>query len=91
MYDFRDHQSGPRDKNTVVVGVSMDSAKPYGNLAAKFDLPFTLVANFNKQDVSAYGVYVEKKNYGCSYVGTERTTFLIYEEGKVFRVFSKRR
>ena len=41
----------------------MDSAKPHGNFAAKFDLPFTLVVNPNKQNVSAYGMYAEKKNY----------------------------
>lgn len=40
----------------MVVGVSTDSAKPHGNFAPKFDLLFTLVANPNKQDVSAYGV-----------------------------------
>jgi peroxiredoxin Q/BCP len=73
----------------VVVGVSTDSAKSHGNFAAKFDLPFTLVADPDKEIVSAYGVYVEKKNYGRSYMGTERTTFMIDEEGKVSRVFNK--
>ena len=43
--DFRDHQSGPRDKNTMGVGVSTDSANPQGNFAAEFDLPFALVVN----------------------------------------------
>ncbi len=87
--DFRDNLAAVGGKNAVVVGVSTDSVKSHQNFKAKYDLPFTLVADPEKEIVNKYGVYVEKKNYGRSYMGVERTTFIIDEQGKVAQAFNK--
>ena len=72
-----------------MIGVSTDSVKSHENFKAKNDLLFTLVADPEKEIVTKYGVYVEKKNYGRSYMGVERTTFIIDEEGKIAQTFNK--
>jgi peroxiredoxin Q/BCP len=51
--------------------------------------PFTLVADPDKEIVQKYGVFVEKKNYGRSYMGVVRTTFLIDEAGMIEKVYNK--
>ncbi len=86
--DFRDNLSGFGDKNTVVLGVSTDSVKSHQNFKSKFELPFTLVADPDKEIVEKYGVFVEKKNYGRTYMGVARTTFVIDEEGKITQVYN---
>lgn len=85
--DFRDLSPALPEKNSVVVGVSTDSVKSHQNFKSKHSLPFTLIADPDKEIVNSYGVWVEKKNYGRSYMGVARTTFVIDEEGVVERVF----
>ena len=85
--DFRDNAPAFADKNTVVLGVSTDSVKSHQGFKAKFDLPFTLVADPDKEIVQKYGVWREKKNYGKAYMGVVRSTFVIDEQGKIAKVY----
>ena len=85
--DFRDLSPALSERNTVVIGVSTDGVKSHQNFKSKYSLPFTLVADPDMEVVNKYGVWVEKKNYGRSYMGVARTTFVIDEEGVVEHVF----
>jgi thioredoxin-dependent peroxiredoxin len=73
----------------VVVGVSPDSCAAQAKFKAKYDLPFTLLADTEHTVAEAYGVWKEKINYGKKYMGIERTTFLIDEKGKIKKIFEK--
>ena len=84
--DFRDRQVELEAKNAVVLGVSIDSAKSHQGFKSKHDLPFTLLADPDKELVNMYGVYREKKQYGRTYMGTVRTTFVIDESGRIAQV-----
>jgi peroxiredoxin Q/BCP len=72
-----------------VIGVSTDSEKSHQKFISKFDLPYTLVADTDKDVVQKYGVWAEKSMYGKKYMGINRTTFLIDENGKIHRIFDK--
>jgi len=72
-----------------VVGVSADSEKSHQGFIAKHNLPFRLIADTNREILTAYGAWGEKKLYGKSYEGIIRTTFVIGESGKVEKVFEK--
>tara|TARA_Y100000588_G_scaffold174934_1_gene188983 strand:+ start:214 stop:684 length:471 start_codon:yes stop_codon:yes gene_type:complete len=72
-----------------IVGVSKDSVARHDKFKAKYDLPFTLVSDDDGAICEAYGVWREKKNYGRTYMGIERSTFLIDKKGKVVRVWRK--
>jgi peroxiredoxin Q/BCP len=84
---FRD--SGPAfGKNGVrVLGVSPDSEKSHARFAEKYGLPFTLLADAEKKLAAAYGVWVEKTNYGRKYMGIERSTFLVDGKGRVQKIW----
>ena len=75
--------------NTVIVGASKDTVKRHDNFKAKYDFPFTLVSDEEGILCEAYGVWVLKKNYGKEYMGIERSTFLIDEDGKILEVWRK--
>ena len=87
--DFRDSLPAFTAKGVVVLGVSTDSVKSHLNFKVKFDLPFTLVADPKKDIVAKYGVFVEKQNYGHTYMGVARTTFLIDETGTIEKIYNK--
>jgi thioredoxin-dependent peroxiredoxin len=70
-------------------GISADSAASHARFRDKFALPFPLLSDPERSAIEAYGVWVEKKNYGKTYMGIERSTFLIDEEGKVARVWRR--
>ena len=72
-----------------VVGVSADSEKSHQGFIAKHNLPFRLIADTNREIITAYGAWGEKKLYGKSYEGIIRTTFVIGGDGKVEKVFGK--
>lgn len=84
---FRD--SGPAfGKNGVrVLGVSPDSEKSHARFSEKYGLPFTLLADVEKKLAAAYGVWVEKTNYGRKYMGIERSTFLVDGKGRVQKIW----
>ena len=70
----------------VVLGVSPDGERSHVNFKKKFDLPFTLLADEEHRVAEAYGVWVEKKYMGRTYMGVERSTFVIGEDGKVKKI-----
>ena len=72
-----------------ILGVSPDSAESHAKFAGKYELPFTLLADTEKEVCQAYGVWKEKSMYGKKYMGVERTTFVIDAEGIVRQVFPK--
>lgn len=72
-----------------MIGVSTDSEKSHQKFISKYNLPFTLIADTEKDVVQKYGVWAEKSMYGKKYMGINRTTFLIDEKGKIAKVFDK--
>ncbi len=72
-----------------LLGVSPDTPKRHINFIEKYNLPFPLLADTEKEVLNAYGVWGEKKNYGRTYMGVFRTTFVIDEEGIIAKVFTK--
>lgn len=72
-----------------VIGVSADSEKRHQNFREKYNLPFPLVADTEKEVIGKYGVWGEKKFMGKVYDGILRTTFIIDEQGKVAHVIDK--
>ncbi len=87
--DFRDALPNFRKIKAVVLGVSIDSTASHKKFADKYDLPFTLLSDEKKEVVEKYGVWKEKSMYGKKYMGIERTTFIIDEEGKIQNIFPK--
>ena len=69
-----------------VIGVSVDSEKSHQKFIEKNNLPFTLIADTDKKLVEEFGVWGEKSRCGRTYMGTNRTTFIINEEGIIERV-----
>jgi peroxiredoxin Q/BCP len=84
---FRDAFSEFSKKGVLVLGVSTDSVKKHAKFAAKYKLPFPLLVDEDKQIVSAYGVWGEKRFMGRKYQGTHRVTFLIGPDGKIKQVW----
>ena len=81
--EFRDAYDRFRDQGVEILGVSPDTEASHRKFKSKYELPFTLLADPNHQAAEAYGVWKEKKNYGRTYEGVERSTFVIDAEGKV--------
>ena len=77
------------EKNIRVLGVSTDDEKSHQKFISKYALPFTLLADTDKNIVNLYEVYGEKSMYGKKYMGVLRKTFLIDEEGKIKKIFDK--
>jgi peroxiredoxin Q/BCP len=73
----------------VVLGVSPDDPKSHTRFRQKFGLPFTLLADTEHEVAETYGVWVEKSMYGRTYMGIERSTFVIGPDGLVQSVFRK--
>ena len=86
---FRDNISVLRKKNVVVIGVSADSVESHKKFAGKYKLPFTLVSDQKKEVIGKYGVWKEKSLYGRTFMGIQRTTFVIDGKGTITHVFSK--
>ena len=84
---LRDHISDLAAKGYAVVGVSSDSEASHQKFIAKYDLPFPLIADTDHKLQEEMGVWGEKKNYGRTYMGTFRTTFLIDENGVITHIF----
>ena len=78
-----------RNRNVEVIGVSRDSAASHIRFAEKYNLPFILLTDPERQAIEAYGVWQEKKQYGKVSMGVVRTTFLIDEEGNIEHVMPK--
>ena len=70
--------------------MSVDSATSHQKFIDKYALPFTLIADTDKELVQEMGVWGEKSMYGRKYMGTMRTTFIIDENGIVEKIFSSK-
>jgi peroxiredoxin Q/BCP len=84
---FRDSGAAFGKNGVRVLGVSPDSEKSHARFAEKYGLPFTLLADVDKTLAAAYGVWVEKTNYGRKYMGIERSTFLVDGKGRVQKIW----
>jgi peroxiredoxin Q/BCP len=87
--DLRDNYQKFISQGFEILGVSPDNEKSHTNFKTKFELPFSLLADTEKEIAIAYGVWGEKKMYGKSYMGILRTTFVISEDGKIENIISK--
>ena len=85
--DFRDQYK--KFKDTVILGVSIDSIERHQKFIAKYNLPFSLIADVDKKLVQKYGVWQEKKLYGKTFMGIVRTTVIIDKTGTVRKIFPK--
>jgi thioredoxin-dependent peroxiredoxin len=87
--NLRDNYQDLLDAGYAVFGISPDTEKKHQNFIAKFDLPFDLLADTEKEMLEAYGVWGEKKMYGRTYMGVFRTTFVLDENGVIVEIISK--
>jgi thioredoxin-dependent peroxiredoxin len=78
-----------KDREAVVFGISPDPVEKVRRFREKFDLPYRLLADEDHSVAEAYGVWKEKSMYGKKYMGVERSTFLIDEQGRVAKAFLK--
>jgi peroxiredoxin Q/BCP len=86
---FRDEYAKLRRKGAEVVGISVDPVKSHRKFVDKFELPFTLLADEDKEIVQKYGVWGKKKFMGREFMGTHRMSFLIDPKGKIAKVYAK--
>lgn len=87
--DFRDNLKKYENENTVIVGISKDPLKSHDKFIKKYGLPFELLADEEGKLLEAFGVWKEKSMYGKTFLGVERTTFLIDENGKIVKSWRK--
>ncbi len=84
---IRDSWSKFRKAGVVVLGMSVDSVAKHKKFAEKYTLPFTLLADEDKEVVNAYGVWAKKKFMGREYMGIKRWSFLIGTDGKIAKIY----
>jgi peroxiredoxin Q/BCP len=87
--NIRDNYEALLNGGYSILGISVDDEKSHQKFIAKHQLPFSLLADTEQRMVNAYGVWGEKQMYGRTYMGTNRTTFVIDEEGIVREVITK--
>ena len=85
--DFKDQFK--KFKNTIILGVSVDSTEKHRKFIDKYNLPFELIADENKKICTKYGVWQEKKLYGKTFMGIVRSTFIIDKAGTVKKIIPK--
>jgi peroxiredoxin Q/BCP len=86
---FRDQYAEFRTRGIEIAGVSADSVESHAKFKAKFHLRFPLLSDPDKKTIKAYGVWKEKSMYGKKFMGIERTTFAIDENGMIEKIFPK--
>ena len=86
---FNEAEQQLKDLDAVVLGVSPDAVDSKRKFADKFNLDFPILADPDKKVLLKYGVWQEKKNYGKTYLGVVRTTYLINPTGKVAKRWDK--
>lgn len=86
---FRDGNKEIEKLNAVIVGVSPDSVASHNRFIEKFNLPFVLVSDEDKQMCQDYGVWIKKNKFGRKYMGVDRKTFIVGKNGKILKIFEK--
>jgi len=87
--DFRDHYEQFEKANCDILGVSQDSLKRHDNFKGKYEFPFELLSDEDGTLCELFGVIKLKKMYGKEFMGIERSTFLIDENGKLLQEWRK--
>ena len=87
--NLRDNIGALKNEGVADVGVSADSTASHERFAEKYDLPFPLLADPDREILEAYGAYGEKNLYGKKTMGIKRTTFLIGPDGTILHVFKR--
>ena len=87
--NFRDNYQELKNRGFAIIGVSADSAEKHQKFASKYDLPFPLIPDTEKEVIQAYGVWGLKKFMGREYDGIHRETFVIDEDGKIAKIYLK--
>ena len=87
--NLRDHYAELQGKGLEILGVSADSEKRQSNFRNKYDFPYPLLADTDKEVIQAFGVWGEKKFMGRTFDGIHRKTFLMDEDGVVTHVIDK--
>ena len=85
--NLRDNFDLLKKNDFIILGISSDEEKKHKKFQAKYALPFTLIADTDHKIINRYGVWGEKKLYGKTYMGLNRTTFLINEKGIIYKIF----
>lgn len=86
---FRDNKKDFEKLNVQILGISKDSVAKHDKFKAKYDLNFPLLSDEKSDACERYGTWVEKSMYGKKYMGIERSTFLIDEQGKIAAIWRK--
>lgn len=86
---FRDNIAAVQGHGAALLGVSPDSLASHQKFTEKFDLNFPLLADQGAELARAYGVWVEKQQYGRKFMGIERSTFLIDKDGLIRKIWRK--
>ena len=87
--NIRDNYELLLEKNIRIIGVSADSSSSHAKFTKKYDLPFPLIADTDKEIIKAFGVWGEKKFMGKTYDGIHRTTFIANELGEIVSIIAK--
>jgi peroxiredoxin Q/BCP len=86
---IRDHWGDFGERGAVVLGISPDDESSHVKFKEKYGLPFTLLADPDHAVAEKYGTWGERKNYGKTYMGIERSTFVIDSDGNVAKVMRR--
>ena len=86
---FRDNSQALLNKNAIILGISRDSLASHDKFINKLNLPFILLSDIDEIVCNLYEVIKEKSMYGRKFIGVERSTFVIDEEGKILKSFRK--
>ena len=86
---LRDEWTAFRQTDARVFGVSPDDMDSHRKFSEKYDLPFTLLCDTEHTAAEAYGVWKQKKMFGNTFMGVERSTFIIDEDGRISHAFRK--
>jgi thioredoxin-dependent peroxiredoxin len=86
---IRDAYGEFEQTGAIVLGISPDGERSHEKFKKKFDLPFTLLADVDHHVADEYGVWAEKSYMGRTYLGVDRSTFVIAEDGTVKKVMHK--
>ena len=87
--DFTSLHDQFKNNNTVILGISKDSMPSHCKFAAKYKMPFALISDESKQICDQFNVLKEKSMFGRKYMGIERSTFLLDEQGNLIKEWRK--
>ena len=86
---FSEKKDEFESKNAIIIGVSKDSIRSHDKFKTKYDLKIDLLSDEELSVANAYGTWIEKSMYGRKYMGMDRSTFLIDENGKIKKIWRK--